>query len=123
MFETSFARRRLKEALRLLREERACLLKGDLETLARFEQRRAALISRLPRIPREALEANASLAKAVRAAARGNAALLEAFMEGARSAERRVRALIGGEGALGAYRRDGSRIEPEPRVVATSRRL
>lgn len=123
MFETVFARQRLREALRLLGEERTCLLRGDIETLARFERRRAALIAKLPRIPREALEANAALAKAVRRAARRNATLLEAFVEGAKSAERRVRALIGADVAFGAYRRDGSRIEPEPRAAATSKRL
>lgn len=122
MFETSSARRRLKEALSLLEEERKLLLRGDLAGLFRFEARRARLVAMLPSIPRPALEANESLVKKVRDTARRNARLLEAFIEGVRAAETRIRALTGGK-ALGAYREDGSRIEDESVARTTSRRL
>lgn len=122
MFETSSAKRRLKEALSLLEEERKMLLKGDLAGLFRFEARRARLIDLLPSIPRAALQANEALVKKVRDTARRNARLLEAFIEGARAAEARIRALTGGK-ALGAYREDGSRIEDESGAMTTSRRL
>ena len=122
MFETASARRRLKEALSLLEEERKLLLKGDIAGLFRFEARRARLIDLLPSIPRAALQANEALVKKVRDTARRNARLLEAFIEGVRAAEARIRALTGGK-ALGAYREDGSRIEDESVATTTSRRL
>lgn len=122
MFETSSAKRRLKEALSLLEEERKLLLKGDLTGLFRFEERRERLIDLLPSIPRAALQANEALVKKVRDTARRNARLLEAFIEGVRAAEARIRALTGGK-ALGAYREDGSRIEDESGAMTTSRRL
>ena len=98
------------------------LLKGDFAGLFGFETRRARLIDRLPTIPRAALEANEALVTKVRETARRNARLLEAFMQGVRAAEERIRALTEGK-TLGAYRKDGSRIEDVGEATTTSRRL
>lgn len=122
MFEASSARHRLKEALSLLEEERGLLLRGDLAGLFRFEGRRARLIERLPSIPRAALEANEALVTKVRDTARRNARLLEAFIQGVRAAEARIRELTAAK-SLGAYRKDGSRIEDVDGGATTSRRL
>ena len=98
------------------------MLKGDVPGLIRFEARREKVLSRLPSIAKPALEANRALVDAVRASARRNASLLQAFLEGARMAEQRVRAIMRAHEELGAYRSDGSRIEPEPRERMTSLR-
>ena len=122
MIEFSSTRRRLNDALGLLREERRLLLKSDILGLARFETRRARLAERLPELSREKLAEHQSLVERVRASARRNAELLEAFLDGARAAEMRLTALETSSGALGAYREDGTRIDASHRGATTSRR-
>lgn len=122
MIELSSTRRRLNEALSLLREERGLLLKGDIVGLARFEARRARVAERLPHLSREKLAAHQSLVERVRASARRNAALLEAFLDGARAAEAKLKTLEKAEADLGAYRSDGTRIGAAHSGATTSRR-
>lgn len=122
MIEFSATRRRLNEALSLLREERRLLLKGDIVALARFEVRRERLAERLPHLSREKLAAHQSLVERVRVSARRNARLLEAFLDGARAAETRLNACEKAAAELGAYRRDGSRIGVAHHGATTSRR-
>ncbi|MEL6792492.1 MAG: hypothetical protein AAFU55_03975 [Pseudomonadota bacterium] len=98
------------------------MLRGDIVGLARFETRRERLAARLPQLSRERLAAHQSLVEQVRASARRNASLLEAFLDGARAAETRLTKAEKSGGALGAYRSDGTRIDAAHQEATTSRR-
>ena len=122
MFSANGAKSRLKEALRLLEAERRLLLKGDIKGLARFQPKREVLVQRLAALTGIELAANEGVVIAVRTAARRNAALLDAFLAGARSALNRLEEAASKD-ALGAYRKDGTRIEPVAHTGSMLRRL
>lgn len=122
-FDGNPARRRLQEAVTLLKEERALLLKGDLKGLARHDKRRAQLMRDLPDLNADDLAEQEPLVEEVRALARRNGRLLEAFLAGARAARDRLKAIAASLESMGAYRRDGSRIKGPPAEQTTSRRL
>lgn len=122
MFDAGRTRRRLKEALALLTSDRELLLKGDIAGLARLNARRARLMEELPTLTDDALVENEGLVHEVRKLARRNGRLLEAFLAGAKAAGERVKAILVAQAALGAYRRDGSRIMAPALDNKTSRR-
>ncbi len=123
MFDAGRTRRRLKEALKLLTADRELLLRGDVGGLARFNTRRARLMEELPTLAEHDLAENEGLVHEIRTLARRNSRLLEAFLAGAKAAGERVKALVAAQEALGAYRRDGSRILAPALDRTTSRRL
>ena len=94
---------RFVEVERLLDEERAALLSGDLKALAALVQRKEALARELT----DSEPAHGALA-ALRAKAERNAELLSAAAKGVRTVIRRIADIRDANGPLRTYGRDGT---------------
>lgn len=121
MSDVSRGRRRLHAVKTLLDEERGLLLKGSADALAALGRRRAAAIAGLDDVTDAAAQQLEDLIASVRAAAARNQRLLQAWLDGANAARKRMERTEGDAG-VGAYRADGSRVAADaPRETVRKR--
>lgn len=104
-------RLRLGEAKTLLDREHKLLLAGAIDELARLDRKRAAVEAHILRLPADIAETHANLVNDVRRRALRNQRVLKAFIQGARQAAARIRAIDRENTKLGAYKQDGTLIE------------
>lgn len=109
-------RARLKDVRRLLEGDRKLLLAGKISALAAKDARRLEVESRLVGMPRAIVEAEQTVILEIQALAQRNNRLLKAYLEGARAAMRRLQEIERMRGRIGAYQKDGSRIDPSERT-------
>lgn len=105
-------RKRLKDARRLLENDRKLLLAGQISALSTQDAKRLAIEARLAEMPRAIIEAEQAVIHEIQTLARKNNRLLKAYLDGARAAMRRLNEIDRMRGRIGAYQKDGSRIEP-----------
>ncbi|MEM8754815.1 MAG: hypothetical protein AAGF90_17745 [Pseudomonadota bacterium] len=107
-------RARLSETRTLLELERRLLLKGQMEELARLDRRRSELERHLVAMPDDMIRRNRQRVEEIRRLAARNHRLLSAYLEGARRAVARLAELEAARQSIGAYTRDGARIDGDP---------
>lgn len=110
MFDDATWRRRLSEMTAILESDRAFLLSGQIEKLARQDQRRGAIEAKLYEMPQAVAKAEVRKIELLKRLAARNHRLLNAYLEGARRAAQHLAALEQTQGLIGVYRRDGSRV-------------
>lgn len=121
MFDAIRYRRRLTETRSLLETERRLLREGDVEGLARLNAQRDSALDGLLDIPEDFLNDHRREVEGVRRLAERNGRLLRSYLEGARQAAARVMELEAKSSEIGAYRADGSRLEPRGKSGAALR--
>ena len=109
-------RARLKDVRRLLEGDRKLLLAGKISALAAKDARRLEVEARLIGMPRSIVEAEQSVILEIQNLAKRNNRLLKAYLDGARAAMRRLQEIEKMRGRIGAYQKDGSRIDPSDRT-------
>jgi hypothetical protein len=112
MIEGSGWRARLNDARRLLEGDRKLLLAGKISALAAKDARRLEIESKLVSMPRKIVEAEQAIIQEIQALAKRNNRLLKAYLDGARAAMRRLQEIERVRGQIGAYHKDGSRVDP-----------
>lgn len=105
-------RARLRDVRRLLEGDRKLLLAGKISALAAKDARRLEIEARLIGMPRAVVEAEQSVIQEIQTLAKRNNRLLKAYLDGARAAMRRLQEIERMRGRIGAYQKDGSRIDP-----------
>lgn len=115
MLEGLLWRHRLSETKSLLELERRLLLKGEVAELKRLDRRRSSLEGHLTAMPEDVITRHASRVDEIRRLAARNHRLLLAYLEGARLAVARLAEIEAARAEIGAYLKDGSKIEPTPR--------
>lgn len=105
-------RARLSDVRRLLEGDRKLLLAGKISALAAKDARRLEVEARLMSMPRSIVEAEQLVIVEIQTLAKRNNRLLRAYLDGARAAMRRLQEIEQMRGRIGAYQKDGSRIDP-----------
>lgn len=105
-------RKRLRDVHRMLLSDRKLLLAGKIAELTAQDAKRLEIEGRLAGLPRDAVEAEQGLLADIQRLAQRNNRLLAAYLEGARLAMQRLKEIEKMRGRIGAYQRDGSRIDP-----------
>lgn len=104
-------RRMLKDAFQLLESDRKLLLAGRIAALIAQDPRRMEVEARLADMPRAVIDAEQVIILEIQKLAQRNNRLLKAYMDGARAAMRRLTEIERNQGRIGAYQKDGSRVE------------
>ncbi|MEM9010068.1 MAG: hypothetical protein AAGE18_02495 [Pseudomonadota bacterium] len=121
MFDAFQWKRRARRVIDLLEKERAALLSGRLDMLQEHVDRRERLVQELTaEAPAESPEVRAALAEIQEAAGR-NQRLLDAYLEGLRAAQARLKQISRDAAEIGLYGSDGSRI-PSPSAASKADR-
>lgn len=111
MFNTWKWRSRLDHVKRNLDRERRLLLLGRIDQLSTMDAQRREAEEMLLKIPTSFAEEHAAEISRIRALAERNARLLHAYIDGVRRGAQRVIEFAKARDELGAYARDGSRID------------
>ncbi len=111
MSEQSGWRARLRDVRRLLEGDRKLLLAGKIFALAAKDARRLEVEARLMSMPRSIVEAEQLVIMEIQTLAKRNNRLLKAYLDGARAAMKRLQEIEQMRGRIGAYQKDGSRID------------
>lgn len=104
-------RKMLKDAFRLLESDRKLLLAGQISALVAQDSRRVEVEARLADMPRAVIDAEQGIILEIQKLAQRNNRLLKAYLDGARAAMRRMSEIERNQGRIGAYQKDGSRVE------------
>ncbi|MGB0925847.1 MAG: hypothetical protein ACPGVA_01465 [Pikeienuella sp.] len=104
-------RKMLKDAFRLLESDRKLLLAGQISALVAQDARRVEVEARLADMPRAVIDAEQGIILEIQKLAQRNNRLLKAYLDGARAAMRRMSEIERNQGRIGAYQKDGSRVE------------
>ena len=120
MLSSNRWRSRLMRIESLLSAERRLLRAGRIEELVGLTRDRARVADWLAELPESGPPQYRQDLDRLRSRAQQNARLLRAYIEGARSALNTVTTLEEEQASLGAYTRDGSRIEA-PRTSTRAR--
>lgn len=102
--------RRLAEMRGILESDRRYLLLGQIDKLSGQDQRRGAIEAKLHQMPNSVIRAEMAKIQQIKRLAQRNHRLLQAYLDGAQRARRRLVALQENQGRIGAYRRDGTRV-------------
>lgn len=104
-------RHRLSELRAMLESERLLLRAGAIRELARHDKRRAALLEQISAMPEKAVAAHQDAISRIRKEAARNHRLLQSYIEGARDAADRIRGMDRVRNEIGAYQKDGTRLQ------------
>ncbi|MEM7523920.1 MAG: hypothetical protein AAF360_09230 [Pseudomonadota bacterium] len=122
MFDGLRWRNRLNEARTLLVLERRLLLGGSLNELARLDSRRSTLERHLLEMPDDIIARHRMRVEEIRRLALRNHKLLTAYLDGARRAAKRLAEIDTSRRVIGAYMRDGTRIDSESATTRVRRK-
>ncbi|MEM0922356.1 MAG: hypothetical protein AAGF44_01675 [Pseudomonadota bacterium] len=112
MFEKLSWQFRLNRVIAMLEEDRRLLLKGQSARLAGNAHRRSEAEAELQAIPPRMAEAHQAEISRIKTLARRNETLMTAYLDGARQAVKRLTDIEANQRSIGAYGRDGVRLNP-----------
>ena len=110
MFDRAAWARRLAEMRGILESDRRYLLSGQIGKLSGQDQRRSVIEAKLHQMPDAIARAETAKIEQIKRLAQRNHRLLQAYLDGARRATRKLVAMEENQGRIGAYRRDGTRV-------------
>ena len=113
MFEKLSWQIRLRRVISHLEEDRRDLLQGKTERLAARNLRRSEAEQELLQIPETMIPGYEREINRIKTLAKRNEVLLKAYIEGSRNASRRLGEIDREQSKIGAYARNGARIDPD----------
>lgn len=113
---------RLRRLANQLEQDRQALLTGRTERLSKADRRREEAERDLERLPADLAERHAGEIRRIQRLATRNQRLLAAYLEGARDAAKRLATIDSTQRGIGAYGRNGTRIDPAETRATRERR-
>ncbi|MEM7508254.1 MAG: hypothetical protein AAF415_16090 [Pseudomonadota bacterium] len=113
---------RLRRLVSQLEQDRQSLLTGRTERLAKADRRREEAERELQKLPGDVAERHALEIQRIQRLASRNQSLLAAYLEGARDAAKRLANIDNTQRGIGAYGRNGVRIDPAETRATRERR-
>lgn len=104
---------RLRRMISILEEDRRLLLRGETDRLIKLEKRRSDSEKDLMEIPGTIAERHKNDLLRIQTLAKRNHRLLQAYMQGAKSAIDRLIQIEKSQGDIGAYGRNGAKVSPQ----------